>query len=227
MVDGPDERVGSFASDPPPFDSMANIRALGDIQRRGLEAANVIAGRLIEQIDRGGPLFGAEPSVTRANGDQPLGTRAGMDLMNQYFSLMSSFFGALFGAPTGRDNSFRSVDTPTSSVAADPVTLSPTPAGSRAEGELWLHNRSGSPVADVRVHSGDLRRHDGAAVPASVLRFDPELVEELPDLTSRGIRVTVDVPEGTPPGRYWGTLLAANLPDLWLPIELDVLATPS
>jgi len=207
---------------------MANIRALGDIQRRGIEAANIVVGRLIAQIDRGGPLFGAEPPVAPTDGDHPGRPPVGSDLMNQYMTLMSSFFGSLFGLPAAQGNPPNGVDWSSAhGVRADPVTLSPSPPGRCAEGELWLHNRSGSPVADVRLHCGDLRRHDGAAVSATALRFDPAHVEELPDLTSRGIRVSVDIPDDTPPGRYRGTLLAANLPDLWLPIELEVVAEPS
>lgn len=91
---------------------------------------------------------------------------------------------------------------------------------------MWLHNRSGAAVADVRVHCGDLRRHDGWAIPTSAIRFEPDCLEELSDLTSRGIRVAVDVPTDTQPGTYRGTVLAANLPDLWLVVELEVVADP-
>ena len=68
MVDVDDERSGpdqpsgaDQPSGPPPFDSMANLRALGDIQRRGLEAANLVVTRVISQVERSGPIFGAEP----------------------------------------------------------------------------------------------------------------------------------------------------------------------
>ena len=44
----------------PGFDTLANLRAFGEVQRQGLEAANQVIGRLVDQVDRSGPLFGAE-----------------------------------------------------------------------------------------------------------------------------------------------------------------------
>jgi hypothetical protein len=111
-------------------------------------------------------------------------------------------------------------------VWADRLELVPTAPGARADGELWLHNRSGAAVADGREHCGDLRPHDGWALAGATVAFDPVQLDELPELTSRGIRVTVDVPDETPPGIDRGTVLAANLPSLWLVVELEVVAPP-
>jgi hypothetical protein len=207
---------------PPPFDSLANLRALGDIQRRGLEAANQVVGRLVDQVDRSGPLFGAEPtSGAASSGENP---------MTQYAELMSSFISTVLGAappgwgvPTGAAPSRPSAPAADGTVVADPLVVAPVPAGDRAHGELWLHNRSGAAIVEVRPHSGDLRRHDGWAVAAEHVTFEPDHIDELPDLTSRGVRVSIDVPEDTPAGVYRGTVLAANLPDVWLVLELTVL----
>jgi hypothetical protein len=207
---------------------MASLRALGDIQRRGLEAANLVVARLISPVDRRGPLFGAEPPAdgpsSRTNGDAPSGPPEVGELVDLYTSLLSSFMTSLLGAgPAPAGGSDRAAP---STVSADPLSLPPARPGGRSESELWLHNRSGAPVADVRVHCGDLRRHDGHAMPSSVVSFDPGRLDELPDLTSRGIRVAVEVPEGAAPGTYRGTVLAANLPDLWLVLEVEVLSPP-
>ena len=245
MVDVDDERSGpDQPSGPPPFDSMANLRALGDIQRRGLEAANLVVTRVISQVERSGPIFGAEPpprstdDLAGATGDRSTPDDALSDLFGQYTALTSSLLGAILGGRTGPgapSDSRRSNGTGNgSAVTAEPhagagdgspetLTLTSTEPGGRAVGELWLHNRSGSPTADVRLHNGDLRRHDGCAISATTVRFDPEHLPELPDLTSRGVRVSVDVPADTPPGRFRGIILAANLPDLWLVVELEVL----
>ncbi len=220
-------------SPPPPFDSLANLRALGDIQRRGLEAANQVVGRLIERVDRSGPLFGAEPMA----GEGPVGSSANdamaQNAMAQYAELMSSFMSTVLGAaPTGWRTapaapSARVAGPPTGgSVVADPLVIDPIPAGGRAHGELWLHNRSGAAIADVAAHCGDLRRHDGWAIAAEAVTFEPEHIDDLPDLTSRGVRVTIDVPDDAPPGVYRGTVLASNLPDVWLVLELEVVAAP-
>ena len=205
---------------------MANLRALGDIQRRGLEAANLVISRLIGQVDGGGPLFGAEPPGADRNGSGRGATPDLAGLMAPYAALMSSFLGALGGAMTPPGPAPASTGPTRSDVWADPLKLVPTSPGGRAEGELWLHNRSGTATRDVRVHCGDLRRHDGWALAGSTTCFDPVHLDELPDLTSRGIRVVVDVPDDTPPGIYRGTVLAANLPSLWLVLELEVVAAP-
>ena len=245
MVDADDERTGpDQPSGPPPFDSMANLRALGDIQRRGLEAANLVVTRVISQVERSGPIFGAEPpprstdDLAGSTSDGSTPDDALSDLFGQYTALTSSLLGAILGGRTGpgtASESRRSNDAARGSgVTAEPhagasdgspetLTLSPTEPGGRAVGELWLHNRSGSATSDVRLHNGDLRRHDGCAIAATTVRFEPEHLPELPDLTSRGVRVTVDVPSDTPAGRFRGIVLAANLPDLWLVVELEVL----
>ena len=88
------------ARTPPPFDSLANLRALGDIQRRGLEAANQVVGRLIDRVDRQGPLFGAEPSAATRTGAERADERGcnplTQDAMASTRELMSSFVSALF-----------------------------------------------------------------------------------------------------------------------------------
>lgn len=80
---------------------MANLRALGDIQRRGLEAANLVIGRLIGQVGDGGPLFGAEPP-TGAGDRHPPGAPDLAAMTASYAALMSSFLGALGGAGGAR-----------------------------------------------------------------------------------------------------------------------------
>ncbi|MBK6309180.1 MAG: hypothetical protein IPH81_00830 [Candidatus Microthrix sp.] len=204
---------------------MANLRALGDIQRRGLEAANLVIGRLIGQVGDGGPLFGAEPP-TGAGDRHPPGAPDLAAMTASYAALMSSFLGALGGAGGAPGPSNGGSAPQRSDVWADPLRLPPTPPGGRAEGELWLHNRSGAAAREIRVHCGDLRRHDGWTLAASTTNFEPDHLDELPDLASRGIRAVVDVPDDTPPGTYRGFVLAANLPSVWLVVELEVVPAP-
>ena len=230
--DGAPGANGDGSSIPPPFDSLANLRALGDIQRRGLEAANQVVGRLIDRVDRSGPLFGAEPAP------DPSGTAAGagpynplsQEAMAQYAEMMSSFMATVVGAAGSGGFGGTPSSAPTASapadgaVVVDPLVMAPAAPGAAARGELWLHNRSGAAVRDVRLHLGDLRRHDGWAIEAAAVTFEPAAIEELPDLTSRGVRVSVDVPADAPPGVYRGTVMASNLPDVWLVLELAVVA---
>jgi hypothetical protein len=211
---------------PPPFDTVANLRALGEVQRRGLEAANAVIGRLVERTDAATPGFsmpdfGAPPAT-----DDPGDRGAGTDPLTQWVDLFQSGMTAMFEAMTGRSTNGSSMADRPDGVSTDPVTLPEVRAGDTAAGEIWLHNRSGSPVAAVRLHCGDLRTHDGWAVAADRVAFDPDEIDELPDRSSRGIDVSVAVPVDTPAGTYRGTILAANLPEVWLPVELVVRPAP-
>ncbi len=150
------------------------------------------------------------------------GDRSG-DPLTQYVELMSSFTNSLLGGVAGRGNGAPTDTSRPAGVTADPLVVESAPPGGRSRGELWIHNRSGAPVASVAAHSADLRRHDGWSIPGTSVRFEPVVIDELPDLTSRGIHVTVDVPEDAPPGVYRGLVSASNLPDVWLVLELEVL----
>jgi hypothetical protein len=87
----------------------------------------------------------------------------------------------------------------------------------RAGAEVWLHNGSATDYSDVALHCGDLRSPDGAVLPAASVRFDPSVVD-LPARSSRGVAVSVGA--DVPPGTYRGVVLAAGVPDAWLPIEV-------
>ncbi len=85
--------------------------------------------------------------------------------------------------------------------------------------EVWLHNAGGQEYAGLRLHCGDLRASDGTVLPAGRLRFDPDVVD-LPSRSSRGVVVSVEA--DPPPGTYRGVILAAGVPDAWLPFEVVV-----
>jgi hypothetical protein len=74
----------------------------------------------------------------------------------------------------------------------------------------------------LRLHSGDLRAHDGSTLPASALRFDPPSLDELSARSSRGVVVVADVADEVPGGAYRGVLLVAGAPEVWLPIVVTV-----
>jgi hypothetical protein len=95
-------------------------------------------------------------------------------------------------------------------------------AQSTDSAEVWLHNGTAETRTGLRFHSGDLRAHDGATLPASALRFDPPSLDDLPARSSRGIVVAADVEKGVPDGVYRGVLLVAGVPDVWLPIVVTV-----
>jgi hypothetical protein len=72
------------------------------------------------------------------------------------------------------------------------------------------------------MHCGELRAHDGAAISAGDIAFDPCDIAELPPRSSRGVRVDIDLVRAAPGLTYRGTVLAAGLPHAWVPVELVV-----
>jgi hypothetical protein len=107
-------------------------------------------------------------------------------------------------------------------VSIDALVMPEIVQGSNGSGEFWLHNNSGEEVVDIRLHCGDLRSHGGWALAADHVTFGPECIRELPDRSSRGITLTVEVPADTPTDVYRGAVLASNLPEVWLPVEVRV-----
>jgi hypothetical protein len=88
--------------------------------------------------------------------------------------------------------------------------------------EVWLHNGTSEARSGLRLHTGDLRTHDGVTLSSSSLRFDPPSLDDLPARSSRGIVVVANVADGVPSGVYRGVLLVAGAADVWLPIAVTV-----
>ena len=86
---------------------------------------------------------------------------------------------------------------------------------------LWLHNPSEHAVGPLRLSVGDLRRPDGAVVPAGAVKLDPEMLELVPR-SSRGVSASIDGAALIAPGRYRGLLLAEGADEVAVPVELTV-----
>jgi hypothetical protein len=222
------------------LDPTTGVRALVDVQRRGLLAANELVDRLVRSVDGegdgpGGPhdtsAGGAAGPRDAAASSTPGPTddlvrlwvevvRLGLDTFGQF--LMpggpgrpdSAAHGATLDVPTGAS---------TGVVRVSDVPPAPPSDGDtdRAGAEVWLHNGSAADYSDVALHCGDLRASDGAVLPAASVRFDPSVVD-LPARSSRGVAVSVSA--DVPPGTYHGVVLATGLPDAWLPIEVVIAA---
>jgi len=88
--------------------------------------------------------------------------------------------------------------------------------------ELWLHNATGHVRRDVRFDAGELRRHDGRVLGAT-LACDPTVVDEMPARSNRGVAVTLGpLADDDAPGTYHGVLLVAGLPEVALPVRVVV-----
>jgi hypothetical protein len=211
MVDGDgDDRLGDGVGVGVGDRTGAGASAGARPGARGADAA----------AERGDPLTaGATDDLVRAWADI---VRLGLDAFGQF----------LPPAATGRpDTPGRATVDIATGVSTGVVRLEvarrrPASGAGPADGtgagpgvEVWLHNAGGQEHAGLRLHCGDLRASDGAVLPAGALRFDPDVVD-LPSRSSRGVVVSVGA--DPPPGTYRGVILAAGVPDAWLPLEVIV-----
>jgi len=221
------------------LDPAQGVRALVDVQRRGLLAANELVDRLVRSVD-GDDIDGTEPHDTSAGSGAPrrdastAPSAAGPtdDLVRLWVEVvrlgLETFGQFLMPGGPGRPDSAAhgaTLDVPTG-ASTGIVRVSDVPPASdggtdRAGAELWLHNGSAADYSDVALHCGDLRASDGAVLSAASVRFDPSVVD-LPARSSRGVAVSVSA--DVPPGTYRGVVLAAGVPDAWLPIEVVMAA---
>ena len=215
-------------------DPTAHVRGLVDAEHRGLLAANELVDRLIRSVDGDDHATppatdpGAVPRETApAGGGQ---TDQLMRLWANVVRLGLDTFGHLLtSGASGADGGARGATLDVAAGASTGVVrigvVPPAPSSGGgtpgAGAEVWLHNGSEAAYADVGLHCGDLRASHGGALPAASVRFDPSVVD-LPARSSRGVVVSVDA--DVPPGTYRGVVLAAGVPDAWLPIEVVVAA---
>ena len=242
------------------FDPAANVRALGDIQRRGLQAAGELVDRLVGDADRHAAATSADDRETgapdRDHSDEhdphgahgaheahgaPGGSPAAalfevwLDLLQRGFQAVTDARGTAV-VPTSNGHRGATVDLgaglTTGTVRIEAAGGDGGSSGGdveddrsgdgRAEAEVWLHNGTAEPRANVSLHCGDLRAHDGSLLPAGAVRFDPDRVGELPARSSRGVVVSAVLHADQPAGVYRGVILATGVPDAWLPLEIVV-----
>jgi hypothetical protein len=245
-ADEPEEQASDSSRapfDPPvdsplgsPLDSMANLRLLGEVQRRGLEAANLVIARLTERTNAtsAGPAGTAGPDQAAVpNGSDPVTA-----MTETFVSSMAAMMAALSpeswspGAVPGTGSSARpgsSSGTGSSSgdtaAAASPEVLHASgAAGETVEVDVWLHNYTDELAAGIELRSTGLLSAGGAVLSADRVHTRPEHPVDLSAESSRMVQLCVDLPADTPPGRYRGVVAASHLADLWLVLDLDVRA---
>ena len=232
------------------LDPAANARALGEIQRRGLRAAGELVDRLIGAVDGDGRenpaaavdgVDGSDGSERKAAGS-PGGSVAGsppadllqlwMDVFQRGLQAMAAMArsdgvdvaggGPIATADVGRGTVRRRRHHRGRRAIGEGPAGSDGQPGRTGSAEVWLHNGTADARPGLRLHTGDLRTHDGSTLPDSALWFDPPSLDELPARSSRGVVVVADVADGLPDGVYRGVLLVAGAPDVWLPIVVTL-----
>ncbi len=86
------------------------------------------------------------------------------------------------------------------------LSIGPVEPGAFGQGTAYLHAAGG------QVRSTDLTMHEGAVIAAGRVHCD----------VADQVKVTVDVPDDAPPGRYYGHLLVVGTPDLSIAYSVDV-----
>ena len=200
------------------YDAAAAFRALADAPRVGFEAAAAVVDRILA-LGRPGP---AAPPVITWDGrpPEPDGPplerrvqlrRARADaerVLDAYGDWARQLLDAVFGLAEG--------DEP-----ADVLVLGPVDPGTAVEAELWLHAPPGRITAPALLRATVLTAHDGATIEGDAVCFTPPVLDG--NGSGPSTKVRLDVPVATAPGSYHGHVLAAGLPEVALPVRVEVI----
>ena len=202
------------------LDPVENLRTLANVQDFGRLAAEELADRLLARGDGrpgGSGDGGADADLDElARRLQAEAARAGEAWVN-VVEVLASMTGVLAGRLARRDGA-----EPAGGPA--PLRLEAVQPGAEATGVFYVHNTAPVPLAAARPHCLPPRSHLGHELPAGAVRFDPEALEPLPARSSCGIEVRACVPPGTAPGTYVSVILVSNVPALYLPLQVTVVA---
>lgn len=210
------------------FDRAANVRALGEVQRRGLTAAGQAVERLLASTANG-------TGTRRANGaGGPLDAELArlVELWADFARSVTAL--SVAGAPVaGRgvvpddreEGNWIDVVSGRSTGTIDLVvdaSGTPTP-----NGELWLWNRSTDPVGPMHLHAGELRSPCGKVLEPSAVCFDPAEIVELPARSSRGIGVSVRTGHLSDAGVYRAIIQVAEVPAAVMRLDVTIRSGPT
>jgi hypothetical protein len=227
------ENANSSAGLPWAFvlDPAANAAALGDVQRRGLEAARRLVDRAIAGSDHttnarsDRPDRGNHPGQEAQPGD-PL-----LELIRCWTELTAQVLGKLAEGGDGR----RSTGTDRASAAtvavdgsdhggAVQLRLAVDNDGRLSAGsEFRLSNPSDRPIGPLSLHIDDLHAPDGSKLPGAFVQFDPPVIEELAPGSSRLVALGLSTKGTLTPGTYRGIVQSGGAPDLVLTVQVVVL----
>jgi hypothetical protein len=194
----------------PPFDPVAGMRAVADIQADGLRAASELLERML----------GSDRDDPRRRSRSP--ERDYAALVHAWADLLQRVAGGL--AQPGQAGAV-TIPIDSSTVGA-PVrlVLDVSDNSEGAVAEVWLHNGTASAVGPLALRCGQLTAPDGTVLDGAHLRFEPDEIELLPPRSNRAVLVSVTASGLLRPGVYRGTIQADGAPKLWLPLEVAIAA---
>jgi hypothetical protein len=241
-----------------PFDPLAALRTMADVQRAGLEAAAAVVERILEVGRLGArpqssfhlpaqPVDGTEgngaDALNGADEDRGVDASAGADPVTgpdkeaerarevrrlradgeRLLELWGEWMRVLLDAAMdGAEAGVAERGAAPAPEGDHPLRLGPVEAGNPASGSAWVHILDGPPGPPARLSATAFTAHDGATVEARAASFEPPTLDSFDLRSSHEVVVTVAVPEGTRPGAYHGHILATGMPEVSLPVRLEV-----
>jgi hypothetical protein len=191
----------------PPFDPVAGMRAVADIQAEGLRAA----GNLLERILRSEPDAPGARARSSSSGSVGALVEAWTDLLQRTLAALA--------APGETGALTVAID---ANGAGPQVRLAASDAGEGEATEVWLHNGTLAAVGPLALRCGPLTDADGTVLDGADVAFEPREVEQLPGRSSRAVAISLAADGPLRPGTYRGTIQAHGAPALWLPLEVVV-----
>ena len=225
---------------------------MGDVQRAGLEAAAAVVERILELGRHGTrmpysfhlpaqPVDGTDSdganAPNSAEADESSDTAAGggpeLDRAREVRRLRADgerlleWWGEwmrvlLDAAMDGADAGVAERGAAAAPAADPPLRLGPVKAGQPASGRAWVHILDGPPGPPAPLSATAFTAHDGATLEARAASFEPQMLDSFDLRSSRELFVTVAVPAETSPGAYHGHILATGMPEVSLPVRLEV-----
>jgi len=207
MGDGEPDGTSGRKRSTLPFDPLAGMRAMADIQADGLRAASELLERML----------GSEREGTGQR--QPSAERDRPPLADAWADLLARIAAGLAGSSDPGTVTLP-ID---SSGVGPPVRLRLDESeDATAAVEVWLHNGTSTAVGPLALRCGPLTSCDGTALENARLVFEPGEVELLAPRSSRAVLVSLAATGPRRPGTYRGTIQAEGAPNLWLPLEVEI-----
>jgi hypothetical protein len=211
-----------------------------EVARAGLEAAAAVVERMLELGRRGAsgiqvPIAPNQGAPSASTEDDPSAAGApSADLTKmsrrlradaeRLVELYATWTRALVdGAAALAEQAMER--SPTSAAPSEgSLRLGPAARGTTTGGEAWLHVLDGPPGPPARVHASDLIAHHGDRIPAELVVASPGVLDTAASRTSTAVAISVAVPDRIRPGTYYGHLLADGLPEVVLPLVVEVVS---
>jgi hypothetical protein len=212
------------------LDPAANVAALSEVQRRGLDAARRLVDRAVAGSDHSANGGSPGPdSRRRPEGDQPQPEpvaeliRCWTELTAQVLAKLAEDRRSPPPAETDYDDGIAvAVDGSGGSGSVRLHLHDDVEGRICASSEIQLDNPSGRTVGPLTFRVYDLHTVDGHELGGSCVRFDPPVLDPLAAGSSRVVGITVSADRRIAAGTYRGVIQAMGAPAFSLALHVDV-----